>query len=187
MYTNKGEISQLKLTGSRLYTARELFNITQEQAAKLLDTSKQAIADAEGGKLNPMPLKLLKGAAELYHVSSEWLLGLSDDWERDPEALKNRDFLSGLYKIHLEHYAEVVERQNEAEEAELARGQLVAAVAEITEAFEKFRDLNPVFENMLGGARLLSAINSAKITGRNIKPINTPLIRENSKPTPMNA
>lgn len=187
IYTNKIEIAQLKLTGKRLYSSREMVSISQEQAATLLGTSKQAIADAEAGKLNPMPLKLLKGAAELYHCSSEWLLGLSDDWESDPELIRERDFLAGLYKTHLRHYAAIVERQNEAEEAELAHGQLTAAVAEISEALEKFTELNPEFETMLGGARLLRSINSARNANRNIKPINAPLIRENGKKPPINA
>lgn len=178
MYINKEEVCQLKLTGTRMYTARESVNITQEQAAQLLGTSKQAIADLERGKLNPMPLKLLKAAAELFHCSSDWILGLSDDWENDPELIRERDFLAGLYKTHLRHYTAIVERQNEIQEVELAHHKLTAAVAEISEALEKFTELNPGFETMLGGARLLRSIKAAK---------NTPLIRENGKKTPINA
>lgn len=180
MYINKGEISQLKLTGARLYTAREMLDITQEQAAKLLGTSKQAVADSEAGKLNPLPLKLLRSAAELYHVSSEWLLGLSDDWERDPEAIKNRDFLSGLYSAHLKNYSELIARQDESDRLS---AQAVSAIAEIIEAFESFHKLNPGFENMPGGARLLRAVNAANAA----KTINPQLTREYTGKQRLNA
>ncbi|MBS4051999.1 MAG: helix-turn-helix transcriptional regulator [Methylomonas sp.] len=153
-----------------MYAARELVDISQEQAAKLLNTSKQAIADAEAGRLNPMPLKLLKGAAELYGVSSDWLLGIVDDWERDPQTQGSRDFLSGLYNAHLRHYAELVARQDEIQQV---NAQALAAIQEIIEAFGIFQNLNPEFQDQMGGARLLKAIKSAET-------INARLTRENT-------
>lgn len=114
MYINKDEIAALKLTGARLKEARELNRyLTQNEAAKLLGTSVQALADAENGRLNPLPLKFLKAAAATYAVSSDWLLGLVEDWEQGQAC--DRDFLAGLQLIHLRHYSRLVARHLEAD------------------------------------------------------------------------
>lgn len=107
-YVDKEELATLKLTGKRLAAARELCNLNQTEAAKLINTSKQALKDAESGKLNPLPITRLKSAAETYNVSADWLLGLVNDWERDPKIDQERDFLAGLQRIHLKHYSRLV-------------------------------------------------------------------------------
>ncbi|WP_197488557.1 helix-turn-helix domain-containing protein [Methylomonas koyamae] len=128
------------MVGSRLYASREILNITQIHAAELLNTSKQALADAEAGRLNPLPIKLLKAAAETYDVSADWLLGLTDDWERSLKIDLQRDILTGLQRIHLKHYSQLVARQAEADEIN-TRAQ--AVLAELTAAFEVFQKANP--------------------------------------------
>ncbi|ANE54424.1 helix-turn-helix domain-containing protein [Methylomonas sp. DH-1] len=185
LYTNKQEIAALKLTGSRLYVARELLDITQTDAAELLNTSKQALADAEAGRLNPLPIKLLKAAAETYDVSADWLLGLADDWECSLKIDLQRDFLTGLQRIHLKHYSKLVARQAEADEIK-TRAQ--AALAEIVTAFELFRKSNPDFDDMPAGARLLRAVSAVQkldyrfdyLTLKN-KPTNTEIAPKSAR------
>ncbi|MDT4330863.1 helix-turn-helix transcriptional regulator [Methylomonas sp. MED-D] len=155
IYTNKTEIAALKAVGARLKEAREFLKLTQTHAAPLLETSGQALIDAESGRLNPLPIKFLKAAAETYSVSVDWLLGLVE-WEREDAG---RDLLAGLQRIHLKHYAELVARQAEADEN---NGRAQAALAEIVAAFEVFIKSNPDFEDMPAGARLLRAVSTAK-------------------------
>lgn len=155
IYTNKTEIAVLKAVGARLREARESLKLTQMHAAPFLETSVQAVADAESGRLNPLPIKFLKAAAETYSVSVDWLLGLIE-WETEDAG---RDLLTGLQRIHLKHYSTLVARQAEADEN---NGRAQAALAEIVVAFEVFRKSNPKFDDMPAGARLLRAASEAR-------------------------
>jgi len=155
IYTNKAEIAVLKAVGARLKEAREFLKLTQTHAAPLLETSVQALIDAESGRLNPLPIKFLKAAAETYSVSTDWLLGLVE-WEKEDAG---RDLLAGLQRIHLKHYAELVARQAEADEI---NGHAQAALSEIVMAFEAFQKANAGFIDMPAGARLLRAVSAAR-------------------------
>ncbi|AMK75629.1 MULTISPECIES: helix-turn-helix domain-containing protein [Methylomonas] len=117
IYTNKAEIAALKLTGLRLSETRELCGLTQTQAARLLNTSPQAIKDAENGKLNPLPIRLLKAAAEVYVVSADWLLNLSDDWEQGENVGDQRDLIATFHRSRVNHYSKLIAEQTQAENA----------------------------------------------------------------------
>ncbi|OHX37838.1 hypothetical protein BJL95_04500 [Methylomonas sp. LWB] len=155
IYTNKTEIAVLKAVGARLREAREALRMRQFHAANLIETSVQAVIDAEEGRLNPLPIKFLKAAAETYAVSVDWLLGLIE-WEKEDAG---RDLLAGLQRIHLKHYSTLVARQADADEIN-HRAQV--ALAEIVMAFEAFQKANAGFIDMPAGARLLRAVSAAR-------------------------
>lgn len=73
----------VKIMGARLKEARELCNMSQSEAAA-------RFGYANSSKLNKVenatdtlsvPIWLIVDAAQLYEVSTEYLFGLSDDWE----------------------------------------------------------------------------------------------------------
>ena len=66
------------LLGDRLRIAREAKGWTQVYVAKILDITSQALSNYERGDRDP-DTPLLKQLSEIYEVSSDYLLGLSDD------------------------------------------------------------------------------------------------------------
>lgn len=115
LYTSKEELAALRLTGKRLAQARELCSLTQIEAARLINTSPQAIRDAENGKLNPLPIRLLKSAAEFYAVSADWLLGLSEDWEQEQVVSQQRDLFATFHRSRVNHYSKLIAELLQAE------------------------------------------------------------------------
>lgn len=67
-----------KLFGRRLNQARRSLGLTQVQAAELAGVSQGNISDFEAGTSEPKASTIIK-FAEAYHVSGEWLLGISDE------------------------------------------------------------------------------------------------------------
>lgn len=62
----------------RLKEVREKKGITQAQMAKLLNCSQQAYSDYETGK-HGLPIDILTALVHLYDVSSDYLLGVTDN------------------------------------------------------------------------------------------------------------
>lgn len=61
----------------RIRDLREDSDLTQTQVAEMLGTSQTMYARYERGA-NELPLRHLIMLCELYHVSSDYILGLSD-------------------------------------------------------------------------------------------------------------
>lgn len=61
----------------RLRDLREDYDKTQQDIAEVLGTSQTMYARYERGA-NELPLRQLVKLAEYYHVSTDYLLGLSD-------------------------------------------------------------------------------------------------------------
>lgn len=77
----KAHAMQSKLTGDRLREARELCGMSQRVAAERLGYANGSrLARIERAVDAVVPILLIRRAAILYEVSSDWLLGLSDDW-----------------------------------------------------------------------------------------------------------
>jgi transcriptional regulator with XRE-family HTH domain len=91
--------SQLKIeAGGRLRTARKTAGLTLEAVADRLGLARQSIAHWEMGRSFPGP-EGLKEVADLYGVTTDWILGRQSDLEtvmNEPElALRSsRDELS---------------------------------------------------------------------------------------------
>ena len=68
----------------RIRDLREDMDLTQQQVASYLGTSQTMYARYERGA-NELPIRHLLKLCELYHVSSDYILGLSDIQKRsDP-------------------------------------------------------------------------------------------------------
>lgn len=65
----------------RLYDLRTDNDLTQEKVAKILNTSKQTYGRYENGQRKLSIEDLIK-LAEFYNVSTDYILGLSDEKEK---------------------------------------------------------------------------------------------------------
>ena len=63
---------------SRLVELRNREGLSQAKLAKILGIPQQQYSRYESGQ-NEMPLRYLIALCEYYGVTSDWLLGLSDD------------------------------------------------------------------------------------------------------------
>ena len=68
----------IKIFGERLRAAREQKGISQKSVAELLEVTRTQISDIENGKTGTSMARLVT-LAEFYHVSTDYLLGITDD------------------------------------------------------------------------------------------------------------
>ncbi|WP_446810559.1 helix-turn-helix domain-containing protein [Methylomonas sp. 2BW1-5-20] len=170
---DKDEVLISKMVGLKLVEARKLSNqhtFTQHQAAELLGISQNDLRLMEEGFMQ-VPLGVIKKAAEVFYVSTDWLLWIvADDWELAPESRRERDFLSGLEMIHLESRAKAVAKQLEQDSRLAALSDAVAAlgpaIQAIDDSFVQFWQKNPEFHDMPGGASVLGRIDQAQAAAR---------------------
>lgn len=90
------------LLGENLRKAREEKGLTQAEVAKLLDMSASAIGMYEQGRRDP-DTDTLKKLAELYEVSTDYLLGCTDDpspKQDDRQHVNDDEALEYLDELH---------------------------------------------------------------------------------------
>ena len=68
----------IKIFGERLRAAREQKGISQKSVAELLGVTRTQISDIENGKTGTSMARLVT-LAEFYHVSTDYILGITDD------------------------------------------------------------------------------------------------------------
>jgi transcriptional regulator with XRE-family HTH domain len=155
------QIQVVKTFGARMRVAREINNFSQQKAAELLGYKNSSkLAKIEGATdTNSVPLWLIPKAADVYKVSVDFLFGISDDWERDPVVAAERETSKWVF--------DVWERAKVAEvnAIRVVHNKQVSIVKSITSALtrskenlqqvERVRELNPEFDELRGGAKLL--------------------------------
>lgn len=62
----------------RLKDLRIEHGLSQEEVAKVLNTSQQYYGKYELGK-RPLPIEHLISLCKFYHVSADWILGLQEE------------------------------------------------------------------------------------------------------------
>lgn len=68
----------LKIFGERLRLLRKERKLPLKKIAELLGTSVTQVSDMENGKTGTTMVRLVR-LAEFYHVSTDYLLGITDD------------------------------------------------------------------------------------------------------------
>lgn len=106
----KTEIAINKVIGSRLHEARELCGWTQIVAAGQIGrVTPNELSLIESGRykttISPV---IIKRAAEVYNVSTDFLFGFTVDWELDPIVREERDFLSHIQSILLHNQSKAL-------------------------------------------------------------------------------
>jgi transcriptional regulator with XRE-family HTH domain len=88
----------VKVIGQRFKEARELNNLTLSKAAKLLGyRNPSKLSKIENASdTDSVPFFVIYRAAHVYGVSSDFLLNLSSDWEKDPVVSQERQISTAL-------------------------------------------------------------------------------------------
>lgn len=154
----------VKTIGGRLRQARELCNLSQLEAAKMLGYSNSSkLAKMERAvDCSSIPLWLIDRAAKLYEVSVDFLFGTADDWYTSPRMDQERQVSSWLFdqmNAFRERDMRAVKILNDRIEAvQNAVDEQLEGTKEIKAALEHFIELNPRFVDMRGGARLCRVV-----------------------------
>lgn len=145
-----------KVMSRRLKKARELNGWSQEQAAaKLGYTNSTQLSLAEKAE-RLMPLANIVKAAEVFGVSVDYLLGISDEPERDPRAAERQAALrhvSGLMESTARTIVNAVLTHQSVAPSVTQTKKLTEKAKTAIEAVEQLRASNlDVFDGELRGA-----------------------------------
>jgi transcriptional regulator with XRE-family HTH domain len=153
-----------KLMRERLIVARNLNSLDQkEAAAKLGYKNSSQLSKVESGDA-PLPKSLLRKASLAYGVSADWLLGLSNEPERDPQIAGQMAVMRAVNSAVMEHTQNVaavmlrIASDQLPLEAQLRT--LLDNARRATQSFEKVCRLNSTFtDDIRGGASLQHEID----------------------------
>lgn len=170
--TNQLQKSLIKSIGQRLREAREINNLSQTEAARRLgyaNSSKLAKVE-RASDTNSIPHWLIAKAANLYDVSIDYLYGTTDDFELDARKCIERDTAQWVFdameEMHLRSMDALKKLNNKTYEIDGFITRMLEASDELNLAFERFMQINPCFDDMRGGSRVLRAVERIKEDSR---------------------
>ncbi len=161
----RDEIKINQIVAARLRESRELAGLKQYQAADALGIDRQNLKAFEDNiGFDHYPLAFLQKAALVYEVSVDFLLGLNSDFGTSEAVRAKRD----TSKMIINHFMAMRAMDTQNLDREAARlsaliemiTPVISVTRELGEAMIRFTELNPDFENMLGGASLVNRLNA---------------------------
>jgi transcriptional regulator with XRE-family HTH domain len=171
----KEQAAIVKTIGERMRQARELCNLSQSAAARRLGYSNPSkLSKVEGATdTNSVPLWLLIRAAAAYEVSVDYLFGVTDDWETGARMTQEREtsaWLFDTWEKTRRHDMDTLRRLHDRIAAlnDTVAVMLVAS-EDVASALDRFSTLNPEFEEMRAGSRLVGTIERATNSALNAK------------------
>ena len=173
--TRQEQAAAVKTIGARMRQARELCNLSQSAAAKRLGYSNSSkLSKVEGATdTNSVPLWLILRAAKVYEVSIDFLFGATDDWEVGARMTQEREVSAWLFdtfdKLRQRDMETLKRLHDRVQTLTDAVAVMLAASEDASVALARFAELNPDFEDMPGGARLLSAVGRASGAAKGAK------------------
>ena len=160
---------KIKAIGARMREAREIACLSQTEAAKELGyrNSSRLNKIECGTDVSNISVDIIINAATLYDVSSDFILLLSNDWERDAKLSQSRDIFNFLSTVWTNHHIRDINAIKELNNRVSVLSHSVQVydenIKECNLAIKRFGELNPTFETeMRGGSRLLNAIHAAE-------------------------
>lgn len=150
----------------RLVLARKLNHLDQRDAAKILGYSNSSqLSKIEAGQAS-VSREFIVRAAVAYGVSADYLLGLSNEPERDPRTAEQVAVLRSVQGTVEQNVAAMVTvlLKNAGEVAPLRShlDSLALRIAQLQEAYDKVCRKNEAFQNdVLAGSILEKAVDAA--------------------------
>jgi len=169
------QAAAVKMIGARMRQAHELCNLSQNAAAKRLGYSNSSkLSKVEGATdTNSVPLWLILRAAKVYEVSIDFLFGASDDWETGARMTQEREVSAWLQDVWEKSRQRDMETLKRLHDRVQTLAETVADMVVLAEdaglALTRFAELNPAFEEMRAGSRLVSAVERASNAAKSAK------------------
>lgn len=173
--TRMEQAAAVKAIGARMRQARELCNLSQSAAAKRLGYSNSSkLSKVEGATdTNSVPLWLIVRAAKVYEVSIDFLFGVTDDWEVGARMSIERETSAWLFdtweKARQRDMETLKRLHDRVQTLTDAVAVMLAASEDASVALARFAELNPAFEEMRAGSRLVSAVERASDSAKAAK------------------
>jgi len=175
MTTRQEQAAAVKTIGARMRQARELCNLSQSAAAKRLgyqNPSKLSKVEL-ATDTNSVPLWLIVRAARVYEVSVDFLFGATDDWEVGARMTQERETSAWMFdaweKARQRDMETLKRLHDRVQTLTEAVAVMLAASEESALALTRFAELNPEFEEMRAGSRLVSAVERASDSAKAAK------------------
>jgi len=155
--------------------ARELCNLSLSVAAKRFGYANPSkLSKVEGATdTNSVPLWLIVRASQIYEVSIDYLFGVSDDWETGARMSQERNvsqWVFDAWESARQRDMEVLKKlHNKVDAMSSSIADMLEAAENADAAMRRFVEVNPEFEDMRAGARLLSSIERVSDSAKNSK------------------
>lgn len=173
--TRQEQAAAVKTIGARMRAARELCNLSQSAAARRLGYANPSkLSKVElATDTNSVPLWLIVRAARVYEVSVDFLFGATDDWEVGARMTQEREvsawMLDTFDKLRQRDMETLKRLHDRVQTLTDAVAVMLAASEDASVALSRFAELNPAFEEMRAGSRLVSAVERASDSAKAAK------------------
>lgn len=155
------KVTMTKNFGTRMIKAREMCGLTQLQAYPLFgfaNSSRLAKIECVEGYASQVTSHIIALAVFSYNVSADFLLGFSESPQRDIQQAHENQIQNLLADCIADEFAEIRRLSTALIEALEIFELFEKKTGEITQTINRFRELNPEFDDMLGGAKLARLI-----------------------------
>lgn len=173
--TRQEQAAAVKTIGTRMRQARELCNLSQSAAARRLGYANPSkLSKVElATDTNSVPLWLIVRAARVYEVSVDFLFGATDDWEVGARMTQEREVSAWMFdtfdKLRQRDMETLKRLHDRVQTLTDAVAVMLAASEDASVALARFAELNPAFEEMRAGSRLVSAVERASDSAKAAK------------------
>lgn len=173
--TRQEQAAAVKTIGARMRAARELCNLSQSAAARRLGYANPSkLSKVElATDTNSVPLWLIVRAARVYEVSVDFLFGATDDWEVGARMTQEREVSAWMFdtfdKLRQRDMETLKRLHDRVQTLTDAVAVMLAASEDASVALARFAELNPAFEEMRAGSRLVSAVERASDSAKAAK------------------
>ncbi|QSB02665.1 hypothetical protein JWZ98_06935 [Methylomonas sp. EFPC1] len=161
LFQEKSEI--VKTFGQRMTMAREMCGLSGLQAAELLgyQNSSKLSKIEHASDPETIPAFLPYKAAIVYQVSMDYLFGLASDWQRDPVTAQEQQIKRALEEVTADENNAIRNLFDQLTIVEQAAEVAFNRFGEIKKIVNRFREINPEFDELKLGAKLLRVVDEA--------------------------
>ncbi len=173
--TRQEKAAAVKTIGARMRAARELCNLSQSAAARRLGYANPSkLSKVElATDTNSVPLWLILRAAKVYEVGIDFLFGVTDDWEVGARMTQEREVSAWMFdaweKARQRDMETLKRLHDRVQTLTDAVAVMLAASEDSSLALARFAELNPEFEEMRAGSRLVGAVERANESAKAAK------------------